>query len=287
MMVPAPPDQANRGSHRGGAADGSHHQDSIAEAELLAESYTEGWRRLEVVAISALILACTAAMIRVGLVVERLDSVDALIALTTAFVTGWVGADLCSGLVHWAADNWGTPNTPFVGAGFIRPFRHHHLDPSEMCNHDFVELNGNLAIVALPVIVAATFINLPWGPEFELFAVFSIVSLVLWVCCTQQIHSWSHQETPPRYALLLQRAHLIMGSDHHDVHHVAPHRANYCITTGWLNPILGKLKFFEGLEWLISTMTGIRPYHEVVARKLDAATHERGLDDNCARPKDE
>src|SRR5262245_18227834 len=46
-------------------------------------------------------------------------------------------ADFMSGLVHWAADNWGSESWPIIG-GFVRPFRNHHVDPEEMTRHGFV-----------------------------------------------------------------------------------------------------------------------------------------------------
>ena len=65
---------------------------------------------------------------------------------------GALFSDFASGLVHWAADNWGSPEWPLVGSSFIRPFRNHHFDPMALTRHDFIELNGNNCIVALGVL---------------------------------------------------------------------------------------------------------------------------------------
>ena len=65
-----------------------------------------------------------------------------------------LAADMFSGLVHWAADNWGDPSWPILGPGFIQPFRNHHVDPKDITRHDFVELNGNNCIVSMPVFFA-------------------------------------------------------------------------------------------------------------------------------------
>jgi plasmanylethanolamine desaturase len=244
------------------------------EANLLANSYTKGWRRLEILAICTFISVCGVLINMIYGLSESLTSPEIWTASILAFMSGWVGADLCSGLVHWGADNWGAPDTPFIGSGFIRPFRHHHLDPKEMCNHDFIELNGNLALVVLPVIIATIMIPLNVSPWLDCYVRGSILSLVLWTCLTQQIHSWVHQDNPPRVVTYLQRAHLILGVDHHNRHHLPPHTSNYCITTGWLNPILDIIQFFPRLEWMIHKLTGATPFHKLV----DQQSHQHDQD---------
>ena len=64
-----------------------------------------------------------------------------------------------------------------------------------------------------------------------------------------QFHKWAHADQPPRFARFLQRWHLILPPTHHAVHHAAPHDKYYCITVGWLNPILSWMRFFRILEW--------------------------------------
>jgi ubiquitin-conjugating enzyme E2 variant len=55
---------------------------------------------------------------------------------------------------------------------------------------------------------------------------------------------------------MLQRAGLILSPEHHAVHHAAPRDKYYCITVGWMNPVLEKVRFFRFLEAAISR---IRP----------------------------
>ena len=52
-----------------------------------------------------------------------------------------------------------------------------------------------------------------------------------------------------------QRLGLVLSTPHHDVHHVSPHDEHYCITSGWLNPILDGIGFFKAMEAVIVTTT--------------------------------
>lgn len=56
-----------------------------------------------------------------------------------------------------------------------------------------------------------------------------------------------------------QDIHIILPKRHHRIHHVAPHETYFCITTGWLNYPLEKLKFWTSLECLIELVSGCKP----------------------------
>ncbi len=43
------------------------------------------------------------------------------------------------------------------------------------------------------------------------------------------------------------------------MHHVSPHDTYFCITTGWLNYPLEKIKFWIFLENLIEKVSGSKP----------------------------
>ena len=169
-----------------------------------------------------------------------------------AGLVGWVLADLVSGVVHWWADRIASEDTPLFGPTFVRPFREHHEDPLGICRNDWVETNGNTCIVMLPFLLAACF-WLPGQPlgGAPLFISSAFVSLALWSGLTNQIHRWAHEPRAPRVVRMLQGSGLLLSSGHHARHHTPPFARHYCITSGWLNPLLDSLGVFPALEGLL------------------------------------
>jgi ubiquitin-conjugating enzyme E2 variant len=177
-----------------------------------------------------------------------------MLVLVGMALLGYVLSDLFSGLVHWGFDTWGSPSTPFLGPNFIQLFRVHHDDPQDITRHGFIATNGNNCLVTMPVLVVGLLL-----PAGSTSARVLLVSLCLGVFGTNQFHKWAHADRVSPFVAWLQRWHLILPVDHHDVHHGYPYMGHYCITSGWLNGLLDRIGFFRGLERLISAMTGARP----------------------------
>jgi plasmanylethanolamine desaturase len=146
---------------------------------------------------------------------------------------GWLAADLLSGLAHWAFDSFGSVKTPLLGAAFIRPFREHHVDPSAMTRHDFVETNGSSCLACAPLLLAALFAS----PAWQAF----LVCLCIGILVTNQCHKWAHMEHRPKVVFLLQRFRLVLKPEEHRLHHQPPYRSHYCTASGWLNPVLNTI----------------------------------------------
>jgi len=172
-------------------------------------------------------------------------------------VAAGVTADLLSGLVHWTADTWGRESLPVVGRRFLRPFRVHHVNPHDFLRRDFIDCNGDVAMLVLPWLAAALLIPLDtaWG---GLAAVF-VLALAAWTLPTNQVHQWAHMSEPPRAVAWLQRRGIILSRDAHDEHHASPYVVNYCIATGWCNRWLTRRQVFPRLERTIARVTGILP----------------------------
>ncbi len=140
--------------------------------------------------------------------------------IVSAVLMGFIGADFVSGFVHWMADTWGSTDMPILGKAFVRPFREHHVDKKAITRHDFIETNGNNCLISIPVAIGAAL--MPLNSKWMLFGVVWCWSLILWVMLTNQFHKWSHQDSPAKWVVVLQRMHLILPQDHHDIHHTAP-----------------------------------------------------------------
>jgi len=174
---------------------------------------------------------------------------------------GLIAADFGSGLVHWAADTWGSETMPVLGKRFVRPFRVHHQNPDDFLARDFIDTNGDVAMVEAPLLALG--FALPLTAEWGQAAAFFVVALCAGGLPTNQVHQWAHMTDPHRVVKALQRAGLILSRNAHQRHHTAPHVVNYCIATGWCNRALTSIRFFPRMETLVSRLTGWQPRSDV------------------------
>jgi hypothetical protein len=182
--------------------------------------------------------------------------------LTSAFIVGWLISDFGSGLLHWAGDTWGNADWPIVGDSMIRPFREHHFDPKSITLHDFFDVNGTNCLICLPMIGAACLVKIETASAPALFVSATLFSVAFWTFATNQIHKWAHKDRNPLWIRTLQKLWIILPPEEHDRHHEAPFSKYYCITSGWLNPLLVKIGFYRKAERLITRMTGALPRDE-------------------------
>jgi ubiquitin-conjugating enzyme E2 variant len=186
-----------------------------------------------------------------------IDTWGKALAAGLGIVVGYLLADLLAGLVHWIADRYFDPATPVLGPMLIEPFRDHHRDSLGITRHDFFEVSGNNALVTLPLL------GLLWlGPEPSDFGsrllVASGASLALALVATNQFHRWAHDPAPPRFVRRLHALGLILTPRRHAVHHRGRHDRAYCVTSGWLNPLLDRIRIFEGIEQVVGMLAGRR-----------------------------
>jgi hypothetical protein len=189
----------------------------------------------------------------------RLEGFGTIAIAIAATLGASLVTDFGTGFVHWAADTWGSERVPILGSTFIAPFREHHIDPKAITRHDFLETNGASASVVLPLLFAAGWLArvdgmLFWSVLFGMASVFTLA--------TNQVHKWAHADVAPAPVRVLQRLGIVLSPEAHAVHHVAPHMRHYCITHGWLNPILDGIGFFRAAERIIVRVFGAAPRAE-------------------------
>mmetsp|Transcript_1090 Transcript_1090/g.2320 ORF Transcript_1090/g.2320 Transcript_1090/m.2320 type:complete len:214 (-) Transcript_1090:214-855(-) len=172
-----------------------------------------------------------------------------------ASICGWLFADFGSGLAHWMLDTWGSLDTPYVGQTFIRSFREHHVFPRAMCGHDVVETNGDNCLVSIFLVLFGLHLQNSGSTFWGAFW----LSMTFFICITNQIHKWSHELKPPMLVKLAQDLHIILPRKHHGAHHKGDHDDYYCITCGWMNPVLSSINFWRHMETAVTFVTGAVP----------------------------
>ncbi|CAF2674101.1 unnamed protein product [Rotaria sp. Silwood2] len=230
-----------------------------AGAKILAGQYTKEKRIQEIISI----ILCIIFMVYNFFYICRYFDMRNWYLIIPSALLGILTADLASGIVHWSADTWGSVDMPFIGRNFLRPFREHHIDPTSITRHDFIETNGDNFAVTVPYLLYMTYKFTYWNDtdirriyNFEVY----MFLLAIFVSMTNQFHKWSHTYFGlPSYIVFLQRYHIILPRKHHRLHHVVPHDTYFCITTGWLNWPLEMIQFWSRLESIVEKYTGAKP----------------------------
>jgi len=258
-----------------------------AGAQQLAGMYSGGKRLQETIS------TYTAAVVGLFTVSLILMSVQFqyLPYMFIGFVLAGLAADFFSGLIHWGADSWGSVDMPVIGKSLLRPFREHHIDPTAITRHDFIETSGDLCAIAIPIFGIISYRQYSYAdmsllglggvdpalaaqsPEQYGFSFFLFMLAIL-IVCTNQIHKWSHTYFGlPKWVEFLQWSHLILPKRHHRLHHISPHDTHFCITTGWLNWPLHYIHFWPRLEALITALTGAKPRTDDLAWATKVSIH--------------
>ncbi|HEX3694866.1 MAG TPA: fatty acid desaturase CarF family protein [Polyangia bacterium] len=215
-----------------------------------ASGYGRGHRFLEIASIGIFLTGIACLAFRAAHSVH--GALD-LLWLSLTALAGYLIADFFSGFIHWAGDTLGDESTPMFGPNFVRPFREHHTDQKGITRHDFIETNGNNCIVSVPVVLLLDF-EMPAAPGLWFYASAVMAFCTWFVFCTNQFHKWAHDDHVPRWVRRLQDWGLILSPEHHAIHHAAPHDKYYCITVGWMDPVLFRLRFFRGCEAIVARL---------------------------------
>jgi hypothetical protein len=177
--------------------------------------------------------------------------------LFLAIACGAICADFASGIVHWFADTWFEETMPFLGRRLLRPFRVHHVNPDDFLRRNFIDTNGDVAMVCDLVMLAM--LAIPLHSQAGLWWDVMLLAFALAGLPTNQVHQWAHSTQPPPFVGWLQRRGIILSRIDHQRHHVTPYNDFYCIAIGWLNRPLSAIQFFRRLEVLVTRLTRLKP----------------------------
>lgn len=180
--------------------------------------------------------------------IARALELEDLPVLGAACAAGLLIADFVSGFGHWLFDHFLPEETPIVGPLVVRPFRLHHADPLQLVGHGFVELNGNTALSMLPVLGVGQVLPEPAAGAGWLAVHVALVAMASFLVLTNSLHRLAHAPQVPRYLASLQRAGALLSAERHARHHEGRHDRSYCITLGWWNPLLDRVRFYPALE---------------------------------------
>lgn len=175
-----------------------------------------------------------------------------LFVLLLGIVAGYLLADLLAGVAHWIADRFFERDTRILGPMLIAPFREHHDDPLKITRHDFFEVTGNNALITIPVVLLVAVFPISDGP-LDHFLLTIGASSTLFLFLTNQFHRWAHMPVPPGPVRWLHATGLVLTPSRHARHHQGLHDRAYCVTSGWLNPLLDGLGLFDRLERAFSS----------------------------------
>lgn len=160
-----------------------------------------------------------------------------------------LAADFITGLVHWWEDSYADPSWPWPwGLLVAQPNIGHHRYPARFTMSDVWQRNYLTAVPA--AIVASICIWYGLWPFALTLALAGVGN---------EVHAWSHQGRPSRFVQMLQDAGIVQTPKQHSKHHRPPYDKYYCTLTNVVNAVLEPLRFWRGLEWAVSSVTGIQP----------------------------
>ena len=170
-----------------------------------------------------------------------------------AVAAGFLGAELFSGVFHWATDNYGSLETPVFGPA-CAAFQGHHGAPWTITHRSTFNNVHKIARMAGPLALLAGVLMRPFAAIFT--------SVLLWgQVCAQEAHRWSHvpPSSQPSFIRRLQACGLLLSSEEHGRHHRSPYAEHYCILFGGLNPLLDRSGIFRWMEKVVYRWNGVEP----------------------------
>jgi hypothetical protein len=172
-------------------------------------------------------------------------------------------SDFLSGVLHWFGDSYKINEilcvkNPFLNTlqiEFFNDFKLHHDKPSNI--YQINTILYNIGFISFVPLVLCIFGFLTENLLFKNFMMY----LMIFLFFTNIFHRLAHLQKNnklPYIISLLMNYWPFLNSKRHEKHHEYPQIKSYCITSGLLNPLLDKIKFFDKIEYIIYNITGIK-----------------------------
>ena len=207
---------------------------------------------------TGLFASCAALVARGGVGIEMAgDGGDpaAWASLVGSGLLAYWLSDLGTGVFHWSVDNYGSKATPVMG-GIIDAFQGHHKYPWTITKRQFAN-NIHTTCPATMCVTVPLLLTPGLAPDTCAFMGVFCSLIVL----SQQFHAWSHMKKSqlPEIVVKLQDLGVLISRKGHGAHHRPPFEGNYCIVSGWWNPIMDDNKVFNKMEKVVYEATGVAP----------------------------
>lgn len=160
--------------------------------------------------------------------------------------------DFVTGFFHWLEDAYGDENTPLIGKYIIAPnIKHHHFPRAFITNGYFLNARDLMAAGAVILLGAWALDLLTW--HVWLFVLLGVNA--------NQFHKWAHRSRKENGPIInaLHRYRILQDAKHHGGHHRGRHNTHLCVMTCVLNPVLDRMRFWDGLSFVIGKVTGLKP----------------------------
>lgn len=197
---------------------------------------------------------------------NNVDTPTSLVAMISGILTGYLFADLGTGLYHWAVDNYGGEDTAIFGRQ-IAAFQGHHGTPFTIAHREFANNLHALTVPTTPQLLVLLGVEVPVG-----VAAF-VLSALVFIVLSQEFHRQAHMVRSAPVVQVLQRMGLVIPRKMHMKHHKEPYGVNYCIVSGIWNKSLDDAKVFRRLEAIVFRITGNEP----IAWALDPKLREEAM----------
>jgi ubiquitin-conjugating enzyme E2 variant len=159
--------------------------------------------------------------------------------------------DFLSGFVHWFFDTQVVPSRSFFGRIAV-DFLDHHIRPGRTAEVGFFTSAWRPALlVSAPLMAFSMLAPLAAWLAAALFWIGFLSMLV------PQTHKEAHLGKRPAPIAALQTFRLIIHPASHQAHH-DDNRESFCVFTGWLNPLLDRIRFWRAMEWVFKTARAAR-----------------------------